>query len=191
MLATGEKRSRSHAVAQGWPTFTHAAAVVAAHVVWEFRRRPGAGGGIGALCNDGRDDDDSNTGGGGAGSRAKSRAKKCSEFVELLLMKQASLLVSPSSSSQQARKNHYVFTVLRCSCNDDWGLELLLLLTAVARRRQALLLPFLACIGASDDGSCRQSSQIRIMFFAIGKWWPWPSPSSLYCCSTEDHCVPQ
>ena len=32
-----------------------------------------------------------------------------------------------------------------------------------------LLLPFLACIGASDDGSCRQSSQIRIMFFAIGK----------------------
>ena len=105
--------------------------------------------------------------------------------------KQASLLVSPSSSSQQARKNHYVFTVLRCSCNDDWGLELLLLLTAVARRRQALLLPFLACIGASDDGSCRQSSQIRIMFFAIGKWWPWPSPSSLYCCSTEDHCVPQ
>ena len=55
---------------------------------------PPCRGGGGALCNDGRDDDDSNTGGGGAGSRAKSRAKKCSEFVELLLMKQASKPVS-------------------------------------------------------------------------------------------------
>ena len=102
-------------------------------------------------------------------SRAKSRAKKkCSEFVELLLIR-ASKPVSRHPLRQASQEKslciHCYDALAATLVNDD------------------SLFGHCVTIGASDDGSCRQSSQIRIMFFAFGK------PSIGYgcrCCCAHD-----